>query len=162
MSHVIALVDDDRNILTSVSIALQAEGSEVEFRKLDLTPIASLSREDNRITIAFDQIATWISGSSVAGRPPAVSSSQTSFANAGSVRRTLDIVNKLKIFIVFREQFALRLKCIAKRQIGIPRWRTVPPCRRTTCAAMLNPSPRPGACAAAGGGVHSRRWMVGR
>ena len=26
MSHVIALVDDDRNILTSVSIALQAEG----------------------------------------------------------------------------------------------------------------------------------------
>ncbi len=27
MSQVIALVDDDRNILTSVSIALQAEGS---------------------------------------------------------------------------------------------------------------------------------------
>ena len=26
MSHVIALVDDDRNILTSVSITLQAEG----------------------------------------------------------------------------------------------------------------------------------------
>ena len=26
MSHVIALVDDDRNILTSVSIALQSEG----------------------------------------------------------------------------------------------------------------------------------------
>src|SRR5687767_4509883 len=26
MSHVIALVDDDRNILTSISIALQAEG----------------------------------------------------------------------------------------------------------------------------------------
>ena len=26
MSHVIALVDDDRNILTSVSIGLQAEG----------------------------------------------------------------------------------------------------------------------------------------
>ena len=26
MSHVIALVDDDRNILTSVSIALQQEG----------------------------------------------------------------------------------------------------------------------------------------
>ena len=26
MTHVIALVDDDRNILTSVSIALQAEG----------------------------------------------------------------------------------------------------------------------------------------
>ena len=26
MNHVIALVDDDRNILTSVSIALQAEG----------------------------------------------------------------------------------------------------------------------------------------
>ncbi|MDQ3074578.1 MAG: response regulator, partial [Pseudomonadota bacterium] len=26
MAHVIALVDDDRNILTSVSIALQAEG----------------------------------------------------------------------------------------------------------------------------------------
>ena len=30
MSHKIALVDDDRNIITSVSMALEAEGYEVE------------------------------------------------------------------------------------------------------------------------------------
>ena len=32
----IALVDDDRNILTSVSIALEAEGYRIEFRNLKL------------------------------------------------------------------------------------------------------------------------------
>ena len=41
MNNEIALVDDDRNILTSVSIALQAEGTEVEFRKVELEKLES-------------------------------------------------------------------------------------------------------------------------
>jgi two-component system response regulator ChvI len=42
MSHVIALVDDDRNILTSVSIALQAEGFVTRVYSDGLTALKAL------------------------------------------------------------------------------------------------------------------------
>ncbi len=49
MSHVIALVDDDRNILTSVSIALQAEGFVTRVYSDGATALKAFAENPKRV-----------------------------------------------------------------------------------------------------------------
>ena len=56
MAQTIALVDDDRNILTSISIALEKEGFKVTYLDVNEDGIIKLSDLENSLTIYFKWI----------------------------------------------------------------------------------------------------------
>ena len=62
----IALVDDDRNILTSVSIALEAEGYRVETYTDGATALEGLKQNPPDLAILISKCPEWTAWSSYA------------------------------------------------------------------------------------------------
>ena len=72
MSQVIALVDDDRNILTSISIALQAEGFITRVYSDGDTALKAFAENPADLGVSTSRCRAWTGWSCFAGaRDPA-------------------------------------------------------------------------------------------